>query len=49
MHRITDNSLVQVTYLNGEPAIYACQGTKVADMAISADPGARPFRQRSAM
>ena len=44
VHRIPDDSLIQISNLDGQVAIGAGQGAEIADMAISANPCARPFR-----
>jgi hypothetical protein len=42
MGRIADNGLVEVTYLNCDPALRIGERTQVSDMAIAANPDRRP-------
>ncbi len=45
MHRIADHRLVQIPHLDRQRALDVGDRADIADMAIPADPGRRPFRQ----
>jgi hypothetical protein len=44
--RIPDDGLIQITYLDSDAPLAVCDRTKIADMAISADPYRRPNAHR---
>src|SRR5271170_3744064 len=44
MCRIANNGLVEITYLNRDPALRIGEWTQVSDMAIAANPDRRPDR-----
>jgi hypothetical protein len=45
--RISDDSLIDVTYLNGNPAVDRRDRSQIAGMAIAANPDRRAFRKRA--
>ena len=48
MRRISDDSLVKITNLNLDFALGVSDRTKIAHMAIAANPNFRPLRKRAA-
>ena len=49
MGRVADHSLVEIADLNGQGAVGAGDRTKIADVAVAADPDRRTVGQRDAI
>jgi len=45
MGRISDNSLIEISNLDFDIPLRVCQRSEIADMAITANPNWRAFRQ----
>jgi hypothetical protein len=44
MGRIADHGLIEIAYLNGDPALGVRQRPEISHMAVPANPYRRPFR-----